>query len=423
MPKRISSVLGKLSVLLSAVGPGLFLIGYNVGTGSVTTMAAAGSRYGLSLFWLLVISCLMTYVMLVAFGRFTIVTGETAIFAFKKHLPFGKWIAWYSVVALSLGAIAGVAGVMGIVVDLIREWTHLLFGGEGLNPTYTALGIMAGCYCLLWSGKYARFEMILSTMVMIMGGSFVVSFFMVVPEPGEVLAGMVPSIPDEENSFLIMAGLAATTCGAMLCVMRSLVIAEKGWTVKDLRRANTDALVSAVVMLVLSGTIMACAAGTLYRSGTPVEEAVDMVKTLEPIAGRMAISIFAIGIIGAGISSILPQAPILPWLISDFQGRKMNMKGTMYRVLAGLGLLAGLAVPVLGGRPVWIMIGVTAFQATMMPIISMAILVLINNRKLMGEHKAGLALNLGIVATLVFSCFAAAMGVLGLMDRLSNLLG
>ena len=58
----------KLGILLSAVGPGLFLIGYNIGTGSVTTMASAGSRYGLSLFWLLIISCIFTYVMLIAYG-------------------------------------------------------------------------------------------------------------------------------------------------------------------------------------------------------------------------------------------------------------------------------------------------------------------------------------------------------------------
>ena len=141
---------------------------------------------------------------------------------------------------------------MGIVVDLIREWTSLVLGGSGFQPIYTALAIIAGCYYLLWKGQYTKLETILATMVLIMGGSFILSFFMVVPEPSEVFAGLVPSVPDEENSFLIMSGLAATTCGAMLCIMRSMVVAEKGWTVKDLRRANTDALVSAGVMLALS---------------------------------------------------------------------------------------------------------------------------------------------------------------------------
>jgi Mn2+/Fe2+ NRAMP family transporter len=405
----------KVGPLLSAVGPGLFLIGYNIGTGSVTTMASAGSRYGLSLFWLLVISCIFTYVMLVAYGRFTLVTGKTAMAAYRKYLPFGNALALYSVFSLSLGAATGVAGVMGIVVDMIREWTSILFGGEGFNMLASALVIIAGCYYLLWTGQYSRFEKFLSSLVMLMGVSFILSFFMVVPEPAEVLAGLVPGVPDEENSFLIMSAMAATTCGAMLFVMRSLVVAEKGWTVEDLPQQNRDAFVSVLLMLILSGAIMACAAGTLYRLGTPVERAVDMVKTLEPIAGPLAISVFVIGIIGAGISSIFPQAPVLPWLISDYRGTKLNTRSKMFRILSGLGFLSGLIVPVFGLRPVWIMIGVTAFQSIMMPLVTLAILVLINREKLMGEHKAGIWLNLGIVATLAFAVFAAVMGIRGLL--------
>ena len=87
----------------------------------------------------------------------------------------------------------------------------------------------------------------------------------------------------------------------------------------------------------------------------------------------------------------------------------------MFRVLAGLGFLSGLIVPVFGGRPVWIMIGVTAFQSIMMPLVTLAILVLVNSEKLMGRYKAGLWLNTGILATLVFSVFAAVMGIRGLL--------
>ena len=89
-------------------------------------------------------------------------------------------------------------------------------------------------------------------------------------------------------------------------------------------------------------------------------------------------------------------------------------------VLAGLGLLAGLTVPVLGGRPVWIMICVTALQTTMMPIVSFAILFLANNRKLMGEHRAGPLLNLGLVALCLFSIASACMGVAGILKIFSS---
>ena len=46
--------------LLSAIGPGIFIIGYIIGTGSVTSMAKAGAEYGMSLTWALALSCLCT---------------------------------------------------------------------------------------------------------------------------------------------------------------------------------------------------------------------------------------------------------------------------------------------------------------------------------------------------------------------------
>ncbi|HUU29922.1 MAG TPA: hypothetical protein VM123_19125, partial [archaeon] len=86
MSNERAGMLKKIGLMLSAVGPGLFLIGYNIGTGSITTMAAAGSRYGMQLFWALFLSCLFTFVMLVAYGTYTTVTGETAMAAYKKRL-------------------------------------------------------------------------------------------------------------------------------------------------------------------------------------------------------------------------------------------------------------------------------------------------------------------------------------------------
>lgn len=359
--------------MLTAVGPGIFMIGYNIGTGSVTNMASAGSRYGMSMFWVLLLSCTFTFVMLVAYGQFTIVTGETSLQGYKKYLPFGKWIALYSIFVLSVGEFLGLAGVMGVVSELISEWSRILFGGEGFNMILIAAVILSLCYYFLWVGKYSRFEKVLITFVIIMGLSFVLSMFMVIPDPKELISGLVPDIPHETNAFLIIAGMTGTTCGAIVFVMRSIIVAEKGWTIENLRQEKIDAFVSAGMMLLLSGAIMACAAGTLYRMGKPVENAIDMVTILEPIAGRFAISVFLVGIVSAGISTIFPIALILPWLICDYRGVKSNVQSPMFRILGGLGLLAGLTVPVFGGRPVFIMIASSAFQATIMPVTTLAI--------------------------------------------------
>ncbi len=87
---QLSSAFGKL---LAFLGPGLFLIAYNVGTGTVTTMASAGSRWGVSLGWTVLLSCLFTYVGVVLATKYTLVTGETLLFAIRRHLPWGRAIA------------------------------------------------------------------------------------------------------------------------------------------------------------------------------------------------------------------------------------------------------------------------------------------------------------------------------------------
>ena len=411
----------KIGLMLSAVGPGIFMIGYNIGTGSVTSMASAGSRYGMNMFWVLILSCAFTYVMLVAYGQMTLVSGTTSLYLYKKHLPFGKLIAVYSIVVLSLGEFLALVGIMAVVADLIREWSRILFGGNGFNTIIISAVILAGCYYLLWVGRYPKFEKVLIVFVIIMGLSFILSMFMVIPEPRELLSGMVPSIPDEPNAFLIIAGMTGTTCSAVVFIMRSITVAEKGWTIKNLRQEKIDAFVSASMMLFISAAIMACAAGTLYRMHTPIENAVDMVTILEPIAGRFAISIFVVGIIGAGVSTVFPIALILPWLICDYRGTERNIQSPMFRILGGLGLLAGLTVPIFGGRPVWIMIASQAFQATIMPVVTLAGIALVNSRKIMGEHKAGLWLNIGMFATLVYAFITTYMGVVGLKDVFAGL--
>jgi Mn2+/Fe2+ NRAMP family transporter len=405
----------RLTHWLSTVGPGIFLIGYNIGTGSVTTMAASGSRYGMSLFWALFLSCVFTFVMLVAYGKYTIVTDRTAISSYKTY--FGKAISIFVMFGLILGEIAALMGIMGIVVNLIDEWI-VYITGHHVNKIIVTLFIIAGLYYLFWVGAYIRFEKILMVFVTIMGICFVSSMVLVVPEPSEVIKGLVPQIPQEGNAHLIAAGMAGTTLSAVLFVMRSIVVKEKGWGINDLKIEKRDAFVSAIMMLILSGAIMACAAGTLYRMGIPVDRAVDMVSTLEPIAGKFAITLFVIGIVSAGLSTVFPIILIAPWLISDYSDKPRNIKSNLYRILAASGLLLGLIVPVFGGRPVFIMIASQAFQALLMPMVTIAIIIFFYRHDIMKDYKIELWLRIGLWATFLFSLVMAYSGFVGLIEML-----
>jgi manganese transport protein len=396
-----------------SVGPGIFLMGYNIGTGSVTTMASSGSRYGMSLFWALLLSCIFTFVMLVAYGKFTLISGQTAISSYRKS--FGRWFALFVMIGLILGEIAALMGIMGIVVNLIEEWL-LYIGGFRVNKIVITLIILAGLYYLFWIGGYVKFERLLMIFVSIMGVCFISSMMLVIPEPLDIIRGLIPSIPKDENAHLIAAGMAGTTLSAVLFIMRSIVVQEKGWGSEDLKKEKRDAFISASLMLLLSGAVMACAAGTLYQQNIPVDRAVDMVKTLEPMAGKFAITLFVIGIVSAGLSTVVPIILIAPWLISDYSGIPRHLQSPLYRILAGMAILLGLTVPVFGGRPVFIMIASQAFQALLMPLVTIAIIILLYNKELVKHHKIGIFLQIGCWATFLFSMVMAYAGLVGLLD-------
>ena len=129
----------KILTALSAVGPGLFLIGYNIGTGSITTMAKTGAEHGMSLFWALVLSCVFTYILMVAYGKATLVSGKTALFNIKSEFKYGWILAMYILIALIIGELLALVGIMGIVADLTQEGIRLAFNGARSRPSSITL--------------------------------------------------------------------------------------------------------------------------------------------------------------------------------------------------------------------------------------------------------------------------------------------
>lgn len=118
-PKQKTSLIKKIIALVLAFGPGIFAIGYTIGTGSVTSMIVAGSTYGMQLLWVLLLSCVFSGVLMYAYGNYALVTGETALFAFKKHLKWGKLIAILIILGISFGQWNSLMGILGISANII----------------------------------------------------------------------------------------------------------------------------------------------------------------------------------------------------------------------------------------------------------------------------------------------------------------
>ena len=402
----------KIITGLAVVGPGLFLIGYNIGTGSVTTMAKTGAEHGMGLLWVLALSAIFTYMLMVAYGKMTLVTGRTALYNIKTAFSKGGWLlALYIMLALIVGELLAIIGIMGIVADLIREGIRMITD-LSVHPFWIMLIIVSLMYILMWNGRYRSFEKALIFFVILMGLSFLVVFVLVKPSFITLAQGLIPRIPDK--NFGLIAAIAGTTCSAAVFIMRSTVVAEKGWTVKDLKTEKRDSLVSASMMFFLSAVIMAVAAGTLHVMGLKLDNTTEMIALFEPVGGKTAAFILILGIAGAGLSSVFPIALITPWLIADFTGKPRNLQSAQSRLLILIALLISFGSVFLEQRPPALMVFSQAFQACILPAVAIPIFILLNRKGMMGAHIASTKENIWIAAVIVFSFFTTYYAIVEL---------
>jgi Mn2+/Fe2+ NRAMP family transporter len=407
----------KFKKKLKDFGPAFFIIGYVVGTGSVTSMVVSGAKYGLSLSWALLLSCFFTYFLLISISKLTIVSGETLMFNFKKM--FGKPLTIFIVVALGVSIISSVIGVMGVVAEVSMEWISVKTSISFLNKPAIAIFFIAILIGLFWTGKHEYFIKAMSIMVGFMALAFIFTSIMVLKESGKAIIDFFPQLPTGDNSGLVIAGIVGTTMGGVCLASRSILVQEEGWGLQDLKKENKDAMSAMVLTFLISLAIMISATGTLYFSGTPVDDATDMMHALGPWAGDFALTLFTLGIIGAGLSSIFPNLLLFPWLIADYTGTPRNMKKPLYKLIVVIVALCGLIIPVLGGKPVWILIASQALSPFVMPLITLFLLILINKSEVMKGHKTSLWMNIALGATLIFNCYMLYVALIGLIKFLT----
>lgn len=415
MKPNNNSLLKKIQKKLKDFGPAFFIIGYVVGTGSVTSMVISGAKYGLSLSWALLLSCFFSYFLIIAISKLTIVSGNTLMFNFKK--TFGKFFTLFIIIALLVSIVSSCIGVMGVVAEVTMEWITVKTSISFLNGPIVAIFFIGLLISLFWTGKHENFIKAMSIMVGFMAFAFIITSIMVVNEAGTSLAAFFPQIAiGDDDTGILIAGMVGTTMAGVCLASRSILVQEQGWTVEDLKTENKDAMSSMVMTFLISLAIMISATGTLYFQGIEVNDATDMMNALGPWAGNFAVTLFTLGIIGAGLSSIFPNLLLFPWLIADYTGTERDMKKPLYKFIVILVALSGLLVPFIGGKPVWILIASQALSPFIMPLITLFLIILLNKKEIMKEHKIGFGLNLALAATLVFNCYMLYVALKGFMN-------
>ncbi len=414
------SLLQKVIAVILGFGPGIFAIGYTIGTGSVTSMIVAGSKFNMQLLWVLLLSCVFSGILMFAYGNYALITGETALYGFKKHLKYGKTLAILIIVGITFGQWNSLMGILGISANIIFEILAVNF--ERLSAykyetvLITAIIIIVTFYLLMLVGKYTFFEKILVIFVTLMGFSFVLSLCFVQPLPLDVVKGLIPTIPDIPGGKMLVAAFVGTTMASATFLSRPLFVKGKGWTINNLKQQKRDSITAAILIFVISATIMAVSAGALFYQGQEVTQVLDMANTLEPVAGKWAVTIFFFGALSAGLSSIFPCLLIAPLLVADYQSGTLDTNSRQFRIITAIACLVALIGPVFGANPIEIQILSQVFNVFVLPIVILGIILMLSSKKVMKDYKTSLSVYIGMYAALFFSLVISYNGMLALLE-------
>lgn len=421
----MNTLLQKIGKLGSKIGPGIMAIGFTIGTGSVTSMTLAGSKFGMQLLWVLALSCLFSYVLIEAYGRFALVTGYSALNGISKKIRFGKFLSVFIILGIGFGQLNSLIGILGITSNAIYEVVVLFIPAlkdkEYLTVLFLAVVIISCFYAILWKGSFSVFEKVLLIMVIILGLSFLISLFVVLPDSKEVIRGFIPTIPDVPGGKMLVAAFVGTTMAAATFISRPLFIKGKGWDMSNLRDQRKDAVWAAVLIFIISASIMAVATSVLHSKGIVIDKVLDMIYTLEPVAGRFAVVVFFFGIVAAGFSSIFPILMITPLMIADLQQGELDISSKRFKLFAAASCIIGLFGVAIGGNPIQIQILSQVFNVFVLPLVVVCIGILINSKALMEGYKASIGTNMLLFFAFVFSIIISYNGIIGIYEILNPL--
>ena len=386
----------------------------------MTSMIVAGSTYGMQLLWVLLLSCLFSGVLMHVYGKYALVTGDTALHGFKNNIKGGKLLAILIIIGVIIGQWNSLMGILGICSNIIYELIAKSY--PSLVPYQyecvlaISIIIVVIFFSLMMVGKYTFFEKVLIIFVTIMGLSFVISLFFVYPLPSDVIKGLVPSIPQVSGGKMMVAAFVGTTMAAATFLSRPLFVKGKGWTIDNMKDQKRDAILAAILIFTISGSIMAVACGALFYDGEPVTKVLDMSNTLEPVAGKLAVTIFFFGTLSAGLSSIFPCMLIAPLLIADYQKGELDTNSKQFKTIILIASFVALIVPIMGSNPIQMQIMTQVFNVFVLPAVIIGIIIMANKKEVMKSHTIGLGINITLVLALFFSCVISYNGVVALLE-------
>ncbi len=369
-------------IFLSILGPGIITGSVDNDAGGITTYSVAGALYGYNLLWTLIPSFVALAVVQEMNARMGIVTGKGLADLIREN--FGVKITFFIFVGLLIADIgntatefAGVAGSLSI------------FGvSKYLSVPLAAVGV----WILVVKGDYKIAERIFLVFSVCLF-SYIISAVLAKPDWHAVGKGFVrPEMHFDSDYLSMVLGLIGTTIAPwMQFYMQSSVI-EKRLKIDEYRFVIWDVLLGCVATVVVAFFIIVACASTLHVNGVVIKEAADAAMSLKPFAGPFASELFAFGLFVASVFSatILPLATAF-YVCEAFGfeagiNKKIDEAPQFYALFTFI-MAVAVGIILLPGAPlIAITIWTQVINAMLLPVVLISMILMVNDRKIMGEY-------------------------------------
>ena len=290
---------------LRASGPGIVIVLTWLGAGDVVDMGVAGSNYGYSLLWVLVVAVFMRFVFVSLIARYQLCNqhGESLLDGLVRLNRWYAPVLFFTTIVMSNVYLAymtiGAAEVLRNVSRLGEIWMW-------------AIPCNAAAYYLVSRGSYTALEVIFKIFLGLLSISFIGSAVWVGFEPGEVLAGLHRmEMPGQQGPFaalLVALAMIGAVGGSIMNLVYPYFLEEKGWRGPQYRRVQLyDFLLGIIVMIVLNIAVWILGAELLYPD-RHITELDDFPNLLSAVLGPGGRLLFYVGIFSAVFTSIMGHA-------------------------------------------------------------------------------------------------------------------
>lgn len=404
------------------LGPGLVTGASDDDPSGITTYSVAGASLGTGILWTALATFpLMAGVQLIC-ARIGLVSGQGLAGAIRREYPR----AFVYAACLLLLA----ANVFNISADLggMAEAVEMLTGVPAL-VVVPLVGLVV-LVVTIWT-TYATFARYLKWLTAVLF-AYVIAAFLAKPDWTAVLrSSVLPDLRWDRAYVATLVGILGTTISPYLFFWqasqeveeersrgRRTLAQRRGATEHELRDAWLDVGTGMFFSNLVMYFIMLATASTLHRAGQrDVATAREAAEALRPLAGDAAALLFALGLIGTGLLAIPVLAGSASFAVAEVFGWRSGLdlsprRGRRFYLVFAGAVTGGMILQWFQTNPIRVLFLSAVLNGILAPPLMVLVMLVSNNRKIMGEHANGFWLNVvGWAATAVMACAALAFFV------------